>query len=118
MIVDIQKVESVVNYFGLKNKTRKREVVWNRYAMYRFMRNNGFSFEKIGSFVGKDHATVINGLKIYEQNKRYNDFQSYVKEIEFELMSCYENSITETDDTCVNEAICMVNLENLISEKL
>jgi len=117
MIVNINRVEKTIERYGLKEVNRKREIVWNRSALYNFMRSQGFSLEKIGSLVGKGHVTVMNGLKIYELNKRYSDFQSYVKEIEQDLSFCFEVE-DEYNDICINEAICMVNLENLISEKL
>jgi len=114
MIVDIKRVEGIIERYGLNTTNRKREIIWNRAAVYNFMRSNGFSFEKIGSLMGKDHATVIHGLKTYECNKPYDDFKSCIQQIEYDLFysfDCY-------DDVNINEVICMVNLENLISDKL
>jgi hypothetical protein len=83
-------------------------------AVYNFMREGGFSLEKIGSLVDKDHATVMNGLKTYQLNIAYDDFKAYVKQIEDDLFYCFDCY----DDANINEVICMVILENLISEKL
>jgi len=41
-----------------------------------------------------------------------------VRDIETDLMSTYEDYIEQTEDICLNEMICLANLETLIKEKL
>jgi len=48
----------------LKRKTRKREIVDMRYVYYRRAKEmTKASLYKIGDLVGKDHASVIHGIK-------------------------------------------------------
>ena len=116
--INIDRVEDIITEYGLKTKARNREIIWNRYAAFNFLRSFGFSLSTIGKLFDKDHATVLNGLKVYEKEKRYSDFQSYVLEIEKDLQTTIEGYIFESEDVCVNEVVCLCNLENLIKEKL
>lgn len=116
--INLNKLNSVITSYGLKTTNRHREIIWNRYAVYKFLREANFSLGSIGRLFGKNHATVINGLRVYEENSRYSDFRSYVRDIETDLMSTYEDYIEQTEDICLNEMICLANLETLITEKL
>lgn len=117
-IIDLRKVEDVIERYDLKNKNRSRRFIWNRYAFYKFMRDNGFTLYSIGNMVDKDHATVLNGINIYNQNKRYADFQGSVMDIEVDLAYTIVQHVEQTDDICLNEMICLANLETLISNRL
>ena len=116
--INLQKVNDIIISYGLKTNNRYREILWNRYACFKFLREAGFSLGGIGNLFGKNHATVINGLRVYEENIRYSDFKAYIKDIESDLMHTFEDYIEQTEDICLNEMICLVNLETLIKEKL
>lgn len=116
--INLHKLNSVITSYGLKTTNRHREIIWNRYAAYKFLREAGFSLGNIGRMFGKNHATVINGLRVYEENIRYSDFKAYIKDIESDLMHTFEDYIEQTEDVCLNEMICLANLETLITEKL
>ena len=90
--VNINILQKIIDDFDLKERTRKREYVWNRSAVCTFLRKYGFSFEQIGRFLRLNHATVIHNIKLYENNISYDDFQYYVKPIEIQL-----NKTLETD---------------------
>lgn len=58
--------ELIENYYGitLTEKSRKQVYIQARYIYFYLCRNfTNFSLAKIGASVGKDHATVLNGLK-------------------------------------------------------
>ena len=70
--------------FDISKKTRKREYVYARYIFFKDARNlkKKYSLEKIGMVCGnRNHATVINGLNMYEELKNYPDFKQIEKEI-------------------------------------
>ena len=90
--VNTNTLQQIISDFDLKERTRKREYVWNRSAVCNFLRKYGFSFEHIGRFLRLNHATVIHNIKLYENNIGYEDFQDYVKPIEIQL-----NKTLETD---------------------
>lgn len=48
---------------GIKTKTRARDVVIMRQLFCYISRELGYSTVGIGKFLGKDHATVIHGVK-------------------------------------------------------
>lgn len=63
----------------LKMKTRKREIVEARQIYFkRAKRETSFSLASIGALVGKDHATVLHGIKtvnnVKELSERYYDY--------------------------------------------
>jgi len=65
---------------------RKRNSVYARYAIYQIMRKEGFSLQKIGDEMKKDHASVMHGLKQHSDlmdvdkhyKAMYNNFISMV----------------------------------------
>jgi len=51
----------------VQERTRRRDVVYPRAIYYKLAQDySGESLTKIGRTVGKDHATVIHGLKLFE----------------------------------------------------
>jgi hypothetical protein len=66
----------------LKGKTRKREIVDARYVYFRRAKEmTKASLAMIGSYVGKDHATVMHGIKEAMETKQVLDLYRsiYVK---------------------------------------
>jgi len=117
-MVDRMRVDELINEYDLTSKSRKQDYIWNRSAVYNFLHLCNYSLTEIGRMLDKNHATVIHGLKLYDNNLMYSDFKYFIKPIEDALQECIVVEFKTYNDTCVNEAICMVNLENLISEKL
>jgi len=70
---------------NIRSKSRKREIVYSRFIFYRLMRNKNHSLEKIGSFLDKDHATVIHGLKQFDNLIEYEDFKEQYDKVVNEL---------------------------------
>lgn len=71
-----EKVEIPVDI--LKMKTRKREIVEARQFYFKeAKKQTNHSLAKIGAFVGKDHATVIHGIKtvndVREVREKYEE---------------------------------------------
>ena len=72
----------------IKSKSRKREIVYARFIFYNKLRNSKeryYSFQNIGDFLGKDHATIIHGLKQYDILKEYDDFKDILKKVDIEI---------------------------------
>jgi len=68
--------------------------------------------------IGKDHATIIHALKIYDNNKRYADFKACVMPIESDLQDCAFESMPIIKDVNTKYVMSQVRLENLIVDKL
>ena len=72
----------------IKSKSRKREIVYARFIFYNKLRNSKeryYSFQDIGDFLGKDHATIIHGLKQYDILNEYDDFKDKINKVETEI---------------------------------
>ena len=51
----------------IQEESRRRDVVYSRAIYYKLAKDySGKSLAKIGKAVNKDHATVIHGLKLFE----------------------------------------------------
>jgi hypothetical protein len=91
--VDVKKVIKICEKLGLTKKSRKREIVYQRYAAFNFLRKNtGMSLMGIGECFNQDHCTVMHGLKTYDLYTQINDklFLWSIKEVET-LLNDYEN---------------------------
>jgi len=63
---EIKHIKSIVNSVFMVNinvETRRRSHVDARRAYSKIMRERGYSFEKIGKTLEKDHATIIHYLR-------------------------------------------------------
>jgi hypothetical protein len=80
----IKKIEEETG-IDVRVKTNKREIFYSRIVFFKIIRkaNPRITLTKMGSYVGKEHSSVIHSLKTYEMVKRYPDF----KEIESAIMS-------------------------------
>lgn len=90
----IKKIEEETG-IDIRVKTNKRESFYSRIVFFRIVQKASpkITLSKLGSYVGKDHSTVIHSLKTYETVKRYDDF----KEIEQVItgIKLYKQSINK-----------------------
>ena len=56
----------------MKVKTRKFEIMRARQICAYFMRDNGYTYDEIGLFFLKDHATMIHSVRIIESEIQYD----------------------------------------------
>lgn len=59
-------VSELIDELDLKSKSRKREKVFARYVLYKFLRNQGLSFEAIGKMFNRKHCTIMHGVDEYD----------------------------------------------------
>ena len=69
--VQAKFIEALKNQ-NLDTKSRKRELVYQRFYIYKYLKeeNSHNSLAWIGQEFGRDHATVIHGLREYEKYKQ------------------------------------------------
>lgn len=78
-LTDLDKVEFFACYSmgiepdNIKLKSNKREIVWARWFVWWYYRRQGMIFAKLGAFYGKDHATVMSGLRKLKLYTETND---------------------------------------------
>jgi hypothetical protein len=76
MIIKTEVVLNYINTNGLNTPSRHREHVYKRAILMTFLRDRGLRLTEIGRMFNRDHATVLHGVKIYEAQKSYEDFQA------------------------------------------
>lgn len=104
-------VERITNINDISNKTRKIEYIKARAIFYNIVKENThLDLKKIGSYMGVDHATVINGLKQFDSYYHYPDFEDQYNKVR----DICEYSGFEIDDIdkIVNIKREIINLRN------
>ena len=62
----VEKIEQLIEQYDLASKSRERDKVYFRSYIYWLLREDGWIMSDIGNLFNRDHATVINGLKVHE----------------------------------------------------
>jgi hypothetical protein len=60
-------VKELIQIDKLDSKDRYRDLIYKRSYLYAILRDEGWNFSQIGRLFNRNHATVINGLKIHDQ---------------------------------------------------
>jgi hypothetical protein len=68
-------IEQLIEEYDLKSNCRKRELVYARNVLYKYLRNQGMSLIRIGKMFNRDHATVLFALNQYDKLSKYEDFK-------------------------------------------
>lgn len=68
-------IEQLIEEYDLKSNCRKRELVYARNVLYKYLRNQGMSLIRIGKMFNRDHATVLFALNQYDKLNKYEDFK-------------------------------------------
>ena len=86
-------VENAFNTF-IDVKSRKREIVYIRSIYYKLCKDfTKESLDAIGKHVNKDHATVLNGLKIFD-NIIDNFWEKELFNVYLDIRKTIQNKIT------------------------
>ena len=102
-ILAIELANEAVDFFGLNEKSRRRELVDKRRAIFNFLvRENGISLTTAGIIMNKDHATVMYNLSIYDQLTNDVEFKENVQLIEV-FLSRHKKAVRRFSVTLVVE---------------
>ena len=63
----IEKIQQLIIQDDLSNKSRYRDKVYKRSYLYSILREEGYSLTGTGQLFNRDHATVINALKVHDE---------------------------------------------------
>jgi hypothetical protein len=90
--MSIEKVKELIQIDNLDTKDRYRDLIYKRSYLYAILRDEGWNLSQIGRLFKRNHATVINGLKIHDQFfGKDNIYDRYVKHYD----SIFKPSIEE-----------------------
>jgi hypothetical protein len=81
-----ERIKELIQRDSLDTKDRYRDLIYKRSYLYALLREDGYHLARIGKLFNRDHATVINGLKIhdnyYGKDKIYDcTIREYVKQL-------------------------------------
>jgi chromosomal replication initiation ATPase DnaA len=86
----LQLIKELIEKDQLNVPSRSRPKNNRRYYLYRKMRDIGMSLQSIGDYFGRDHATVLHGLKMNDSFAQTKDLM-YLKDTE-EYDNIFQNN--------------------------
>ena len=105
----MSNVLEIIDKYGLKRNDRHQKIIYKRYYLYAQLHKAKLSLTHIGLLFGKDHATVINGLKKHDWFMKSKD-KVYLYHIQPIV-----NDLTHTPEPTdlVNDVLHCCTLEQL-----
>jgi hypothetical protein len=81
-----ERIKELIQRDSLDTKDRYRDLIYKRSYLYAILRDEGWHLARIGRLFKRNHATVINALKIHDQffgnDKLYDrTIRQYVNEL-------------------------------------
>jgi len=121
----IDTIQSKTN-LDLNKNTRERVYVLGRAIYYRLAKDYTFrSLKDIGSKFGKDHATVLHGLKVFEGVKIYDKdlykiYEDFHNRYPVELVNQKDEEVmmTEREKSIVDKFTEMIDLIKVKDEEI
>lgn len=119
--MNYQKIADLVSDIlgvQIRAKTRMRAHTEARAIYYHICRTNyGASFYEISSVIGKDHSTVLNGIKmfndIYGRDKAFTEKANMVKEMITNAAIAKEIDSSENDELLIENKILKIRINEL-----
>ena len=76
MRIKIKEIKKIIKKYDLDTKNRAQIKCYQRYFLYKYLRNNGYTLEEIGKLFNRNHDTVIHGINtfcnlLYSKNKDF-----------------------------------------------
>ena len=62
----IELIKQIIKQDGLAEKNRKAEIIHRRIYLFRKLREDGHTLKGIGSLFNMNHATILHGLRLYQ----------------------------------------------------
>jgi hypothetical protein len=116
----IEKIKELIQRDNLGTKDRYRDLIYKRSYLYAILRDEGWHLARIGKLFNRNHATVINALKIHDQfyghDKLYDrTIRHYMNELGKEMIELNEDKSTIFQDiiNCYNTTECKLIKERI-----
>jgi hypothetical protein len=102
----IDKIKYIINLYDLTTSCRDRNLIYKRAYIYSELRKLGYKLIDIGVMLDKNHATVLNGIKVDKQfqnsDRIYDDAIAHIKEYLYPPIGLPKYSIFEDVINCNN----------------
>jgi len=115
-------IEPIIQYIdqtGIKKGTstysRKMEQKYVRFYLFEYLRSRGFGYQKIADIFNMNHATIIHGIKSWNNLKRYSDVREMTEEVRFLFPMQIEQVCPSMQMRIVQS---MSNLEKYMNKKM
>ena len=109
MLKIIREAVETITGCDTNKVTRVREYVQARAMYYHFARKSGATLSAIGQSNGKDHATIIHGLKKFEEYHNYDElFRKQYRQLQELLIDIHINK-EDTASENISEALRLKN---------
>ena len=109
MLKIIREAVETITGCDTNKVTRVREYVQARAMYYHFARKSGATLTAIGQSNGKDHATIIHGLKKFEEYHNYDElFRKQYRQLQELLIDIHINK-EDTASENISEALRLKN---------
>ena len=109
MLKIIREAVETITGCDTNKVTRVREYVQARAMYYHFARKSGATLTAIGQSNGKDHATIIHGLKKFEEYHNYDElFRKQYSQLQELLVDIHINK-EDTASENISEALRLKN---------
>lgn len=96
-------IKELIQEHGLYTDSRAREIVYKRYFLYAQLRHD-MTYQAIADLFGKDHTSVIHGIRIHKSWMAINDkvYLKYTKKIKEDYETKMMNGYADKDKILVN----------------
>lgn len=117
----IDKIKQIIEEYDLASKSRDRDKVYHRAYFYSLLREEGWHLSKIGRLFKRNHATVINALKIhdgyYGKDKIYMTYIKQFDAIFKPIVEVAKDSIFDDVMNCHNTTQLRLIKEKIMAGK-
>jgi hypothetical protein len=62
----IELIKEIIEQDGLAKKNRKREIIHRRIYLFEALRKDGHTLKRIGDLFNMHHASILHGLRTYQ----------------------------------------------------
>ena len=93
-------LNEVISKYEVNTKSRKRDKVYARFVISKYLKNKGWSLQKIGEELNRDHSSIVYALKQFDILKNEMDFKH--------IYSVILRDLEETEFTIDNPLITEV----------
>ena len=115
----IDKIKQIIQEYDLASKSRDRDKVYHRAYFYSLLREEGWHLSKIGRLFNRNHAKVINALKIhdgyYGKDKIYMRYIKQFDDIFKPAVDVPKESIFDDIMNCHNTTELRLIKERIVS---